>query len=238
MSSNPYLDAYRAQAEHEERSGNRAYLIGDRGQADGYCGSRVRCTECRHRRELCYAYSWAIPNEAALRAIADHGPIVEIGAGGGYWAKLLRDRGVDIVAYDPDPEGGHYGPDGAKGWHDGTRWSEVLLGDHTSVIEHPDRALLLVWPSYDNPWTDKVLDLYEGDTVIYVGEGAGGCTGTSRMHTLLGEPPYCWHGDVDDEECTCSAEPARFTEVRSVAIPQWAGIHDSLRVFKRVGGVS
>lgn len=238
MTSNPYLDAYRAQAAHEAATGGlSSYRIGEPGQAEGYCYRATKCDECRPRREQCYAYSWAIPDEAALTTIAEYGPIVEIGAGGGYWAKQLRDRGVDVIAYDPDPGGGHYSRNDAKGWHDGTRWSEVLLGDHTAVAAHRDRSLLLVWPSYDDPWTDKVLDLYEGDTVIYVGEGSGGCTGTSRMHTLLGDPPYCWHGDVD-EECTCSSEPARFSEVRSVEIPQWAGIHDTLRVFKRVGGAS
>lgn len=237
--SNPYLDAYRAQAAHEEASGNRRYLISDKGQADGYCGQRYgKCTVCRHRRELSYAYSWAIPNEAALRAIALHGPVVEIGAGGGYWAKLLRDRGVDVIAYDPDPAGGGTGLDGQpRGWHDGTRWSEVLLGDHTAVIGHPDRTLLLVWPSYDLPWTDQVLDLYSGDTVIYVGEGSGGCTGTSRMHALLGDEPYCWHSDAE-EPCTCGDDSPLFKQIDEVAIPQWGGIHDRLFVHKRIGGVS
>ena len=39
-------------------------------------------------------YAWAIPDERALRVLAHYGPVVEIGAGKGYWCALLRARGV------------------------------------------------------------------------------------------------------------------------------------------------
>src|ERR1019366_9271626 len=38
-------------------------------------------------------YAYAIPNDAALDRLASLGPIVEVGAGAGYWAHLLRERG-------------------------------------------------------------------------------------------------------------------------------------------------
>ena len=38
--------------------------------------------------------------EAALDAVASRGPLVEIGAGMGQWAQALRERGVDVMAYD------------------------------------------------------------------------------------------------------------------------------------------
>jgi hypothetical protein len=51
-------------------------------------------------------YAWAIPDARALRILAALGPLVEVGCGKGYWARLLRDYGVDVVAYDiaPPPE--------------------------------------------------------------------------------------------------------------------------------------
>jgi hypothetical protein len=52
----------------------------------------------RHR--LVAKYAWAIPNEEALETIAKYGPIVEIGAGNGYWAFLLRSMGVEVKAFD------------------------------------------------------------------------------------------------------------------------------------------
>ncbi len=42
--------------------------------------------------------------------IQAYGPIIEIGAGLGYWGRLLRNRGVDYVGYDVRPS-----PDG-RGW--------------------------------------------------------------------------------------------------------------------------
>ena len=50
--------------------------------------------------ELKHYYSFAIPSQLALEFMKDYSPICEMGAGSGYWAKLLADRGVDIIAYD------------------------------------------------------------------------------------------------------------------------------------------
>src|SRR5712675_189481 len=57
------------------------------------------------RRELASLFSWAVPNAPALEVLAAHAPLVECGAGMGYWAALLRARGVDVLAYDAAPPG-------------------------------------------------------------------------------------------------------------------------------------
>jgi hypothetical protein len=49
---------------------------------------------------LCRKYSWAIPDERALNILGKFAPLIEIGAGSGFWARLLRDRGFDILAFD------------------------------------------------------------------------------------------------------------------------------------------
>ena len=43
-------------------------------------------------------YAFAIPSDEALDALADVSPLVEMGAGTGYWAYLLRKRHVDVQA--------------------------------------------------------------------------------------------------------------------------------------------
>lgn len=179
-------------------------------------------------KEFQRRFSWAIPTETALKTIADRSPrgVVEIGAGGGYWTMLLRARGVDVVAYDLDPTGTY-------GWFSGEPWTEVLEGDHTRVTEHTDRTLFLCWPSLAGEWTHEVLELYRGDTVIYIGEGGGGCTGTDKMHALLGRAE-CWH-DEDESSCAYCATEARFEQVADVYIPQWMGLHDRLTVHAREG---
>ena len=55
------------------------------------------------RDRLVARYSWAIPNDEAIRVLAAHAPLIELAAGTGYWAYLLRARNVDILAFDTYP---------------------------------------------------------------------------------------------------------------------------------------
>lgn len=56
------------------------------------------------RDPACHLMAYAIPSNEALNALADlKMPLVECGAGTGYWASLLREHGVEITAYDIAP---------------------------------------------------------------------------------------------------------------------------------------
>jgi hypothetical protein len=89
-------------------------------------------------------YAWAVPTDEALDAIAKLSPIVEIGAGTGYWAALLSTRGADVIAYDRAP--GHH----ANHYHgDSPLWFDVKAGGDSKAADHPDRTLFLCWPPYD-----------------------------------------------------------------------------------------
>ncbi|MGH7743334.1 MAG: methyltransferase domain-containing protein [Candidatus Dormibacteria bacterium] len=240
MTGIEYFDLYQEMRTHQRDHHNSLWsLLGDQQNPQEHC------TECLlekahtsnpadipERASLRKHYSWAIPNEEALDVIAKHSPhgVVEIGAGGGYWATLLQQRGVDVVAYDPAPENSK--------WHHGT-WTVVHSGDHRVAADHPTRTLLLCWPSYREPWAAKALEYYAGDTVIYIGEGCGGCTGDNRFHALLGNSPHCSHYDDDYNTLPCphdclSKLPPRFEQVENVDIPQWFGLHDGLRVYRRL----
>jgi hypothetical protein len=157
------------------------------------------------RQNLVNQYAWAVPTEEAIRKIASHGPLLEIGAGTGYWANLLRQVGADVLAYDRNPRDSSWGS------------LPVEIGGPEKAGEHPDRTLFLCWPPYDDPFADNCLAAYEeagGHTFIYVGEPQGGCTGDDAFHERLFSS---W-----DE-----------LPQRHVAIPQWPGIHDSLRAYRR-----
>lgn len=172
-------------------------------------GGRRSANDYYIREILTRKYSWAIPNEEALSAVAAGGPVVEVGAGTGYWAALLKARGVDVLAYDKHPvEGGtnHYHPSSRESW------TKILNGDETVAGKHPDRTLFLSWPVYDEPVAYNALMAYKGNRVVYIGEGWGGCTADNKFHTLL------------DRDWKLETE---------VNIPQWDGIHDWLRVFTR-----
>lgn len=134
------------------------------------------------RIKLCSRYAWSIPSPGDIRWISDLAAgrgIVEIGAGAGYWAWQLAQVGVDVAAYDPhapgvDNEFAKHGP-----------YHPVRSGDHTAVALHPDRVLMLCWPSYGEPFAKEALHHYTGDTVIYIGEGEGGCCADDRFHRIL-----------------------------------------------------
>lgn len=145
-------------------------------------------TVLNERRRLAHKYAWAVPNDAALDAIVARSPIVELGAGTGYWAALLQERGCDVLAFDPIPD---------------STYTTVHTGNHLLAAAHPDRTLFLCWPTFGESWSSDALRLYDGHCVIYVGEWRG-CTGDALLHDMLEtwelvqciELP-CWPGVSD-----------------------------------------
>jgi hypothetical protein len=138
-----------------------------------------RCLVDRH--SLCGMYSWAIPSPGDIAWISerlDGKGIVEPGAGSGYWAWQLVQAGVDIVAYEP------VAPEDNK-FVTGPQWHPVLPDDHGVTAQHPDRSLLLCWPSYSEPWAAWSLAAYKGDQLFYIGEGPGGCCADEEFFSLL-----------------------------------------------------
>lgn len=162
------------------------------------------------RRELASRFSWAAPTEAALALSGRHGPILEVGAGTGYWAALLRDRGVDIHPTDAEPPGA-----GGNRYHTAEKtWLDVERADAvTAVRARPHHTLLMCWPPPDDDSAGyAALRAYTGDTVLYAGGGADGPTGTARLHREL---ELNW--SVTDE----------------LALPSWPGIPDRFTVWRR-----
>jgi hypothetical protein len=160
------------------------------------------------RRELAAAYSWSIPDEPALAELVALGPLVEAGAGTGYWAALIGARGGDVVAYDVAPPGGPV----PNAHHPGRRtWAEVGTGDSvTAVREHPDRTLFLCWPPYDDEAGYLAVRAYRGELLAYVGDGVA--TGTPRLHREL---------------------ELNWTPDSTIGLPTWPGVADRLVVFRR-----
>ena len=124
------------------------------------------------RRELVELFAWAIPSEPALDALGRYAPLVEVGAGTGYWLALLRARGVDAVGSDLYPPG------------TATAWTAVEQASAAAAARvHPDRTLVLCWPPYDDDAASyAALRAYRGNIVVHAGEGA---TGSVRFHREL-----------------------------------------------------
>ena len=140
---------------------------------------------------LQHAIGYATPSDEALATLAEHAPLVEVGAGTGYWSAVLQQRGVDIVAFDSEPPSAdmsnHF-------FYDFSFTNVEKASGAALFIERPElatRTLVLVWPNnpdhVDNPevvgtqdrdaafpiWDAACLEAYMaagGTKVIYVGE--------------------------------------------------------------------
>ena len=190
---------------------------------------------------MTHTAGFAVPNQAAIDIISALGPIIEVGAGTGYWAALLRHAGVDIVAFDEHPPALS-----SVGMAIGNRFfnrqfSEVLQADSVSLFqqssvpvrEHTHRALLMIFP--ENPihvadgeyesWDARCVEAYHaagGQTVIYVGD--------RPETTLAGGPFKC--GETSSEELH-QLLAAKFVLSDQVKLPNWPYVSADVTVWKR-----
>lgn len=187
------------------------------------------------RDGLVRRYSFAVPDESALEAIRRLSPrgVVELGAGTGYWARLLADRGVDVFAVDVAPA-----PSPQNTWFAGTpAWWDVEVGDESRVDDHGTRTLLMVWPTRNESWPADATVRFAaagGQCLVRVGEGPGGRTGDDQFHSLVGDLDRCWSCayEVTAAACVCGVIPL-FECVETMELPRWQGFQDDLRIYRR-----
>lgn len=220
MIDNPYWDICEP---HAEPSGERW----EGPQVAGFFVSRRRLKDdpnfaermafWEKRRELTSLYSWSIPDPPSVKFVVEmsRGKLLDPIAGTGYWTYLLAQSGVDCAAYDSAP------PTSSTEdnmWHrHASAFMAVLRADAVAAVAaltfvDSSPTLFLSWPPYESPLAYEILKAYRGDRVIYIGEGAGGCTADDDFHELL------------DKE---------WTEVDFHLIAQWGGIHDRIWVYDR-----
>ena len=211
--ANPYLDEYIAAIGEDYDWRNPNWWERDRSRKrDDFSEDAVKADAERmikrfgKFRNLRKVYAYAVPCDEALDAIATLSQIVEIGAGTGYWARLLSERGADVTCYDTFEshfDGGMHG-----------LYFEVRKGgpEKLRLKSNAGRTLFLCWPPYGDSMANKCLANYRGDTLVYVGEGEGGCTADGKFHEAL----Y-----------------ADWTEGRCITIPQWDLIHDYCWIYRR-----
>jgi hypothetical protein len=157
------------------------------------------------RQELVIKYSWAIPNNNAIQEITKYSPLVEIGAGTGYWGYLINKSGGKILCFDKYVNENPYGHQiQYLPVHNGAE--EVLEKLHHSI------NLFLCWPPYDNDMAINSLLSFKGKYLIYIGESYNGCTASDKFFEELDK---------------------YWVIIHDILIPQWDGLHDYLYIYKR-----
>lgn len=160
---NPYFDEIKKLKEKYGTSFN---------EDDGFLPSMENFTTVfPKRKKLVKKYSWAIPDDAAIYTILKHSDsLVEIGAGNGYWAYLLKQKGGIVHCYDQYPS--------IKTWH------PVKYGTELNVLDHLNSTLFLCWAPYNDSTATNTLKLYNGDKLVVIGE-SGGCTADDEFFEIL-----------------------------------------------------
>lgn len=183
-------------------------------------------------------YSWAVPNDEALRIIRKWSPrgVVEMGAGTGYWSHLLSETGLDVYPFDrhpthekaPNPQhmigGGMNERTGNENaWINPPSFCQVHAGGAETLAAYSQQTLLLCWPPAEAErgvetqvrfFAWECLRKYRGDALIFVGEEENSQVATAGDR-FFGHLRSNW-----------SCEEA-------VSIPQWPCSRDRLSVWLR-----
>lgn len=169
-----------------------------------------------HRNDFVTEYSFTIPYYDILAKVASYSPIVEIGAGSGYWARCLSRIGAHVTAYDSVPPGEQSPWEWYRGnpWFDDS-WYSILAGDESAAAHHPESTLFMAWPVPMNPMAYNALLNYKnagGKTIIYMGDPHPASSGDEYFYSLL----------------------YRHKEVETVDLYSWPGIKEKLLIYSLV----
>lgn len=208
-----------------------AYNLGEmpRKQVEELLNTNKTPNDFRDRRAFTTNFGWSLPCKEAVDVIKKYArqPLYDVLAGTGYWAKILRKAGINVVASDIHKitNKNHYHQSkentGAK------KISHIIKPEKEKIIRrnalkvgyHLNKGRLkgdifLSWPPYEEPFATDLLEMIAvGTRVFYIGEGMGGCTGDAGFHQYL-----------------CS----NFKMLHSEELPQWTGIHDDLTVYEKI----
>ena len=148
---NPYWDALMNNVPHDGRYRHfmdedlytpSSHYFPDMGNA----GEKI----IAYRDDMVRDYSWAIPSPRTVdwlgQCLAGRS-VVEIGAGTGYWAWMLSQKGIQVTAYDIAP------PDAKPNWFHSDHESEERLYTQELVDQYVDSwgSLLSLGEAFDPP---------------------------------------------------------------------------------------
>ena len=118
--------------------------------------------EVKQRDEIQRLYGWPIITTESVERIAafiGDDQAIDFGAGGGYLASLLSERGIDTVAIDNFSWG-------QPAW----AWHLVINGNLEDLRNTSDRVLILSWPPRETGMATKALHAWGGSRLVYIGE--------------------------------------------------------------------
>lgn len=177
--------------------------------------------ERKYHHYLSYHYACSVPTEQALSFLKALGPVVEVGAGTGYWSALLRARGTDVTAYDNWS---------SPGYAHRSTWTDVITGDATMTAKHPDHTLLLSWPSLSGAASEALIN-FKGQRLVYVGE----LTHSNYRHSSPAiAPKETWYCDIMGDPLFFDMLKRDWNLLARIDTPQLQlAVNDAMYYFER-----
>ena len=118
-------------------------------------------------------YGWVIPTEEMIELIRPYSPIYSVGASTGYLEWVLKNEDIEIRAFGTEPMGklNQTHKDGPP-----AEWYSIVEKCEPLWEIPRKQTLMLSWPP-NGDMAHKYLELYKGNTVIYLGgkPHIGGC---------------------------------------------------------------
>ncbi len=167
QSDNPYLDEFNKLPLSYHRNDEALIHYGEKYRESLY-------GEVRNR--LVTKYSWAVPTETAIDAITKfvgEDALIDFGAGSGYWASLIANKKINIIAVD--------------NWIDGKPdlWYDVQTGSYEYLKFAGDRVLFMCWIPQHTDMGLTALKTWNGDKFIMVGESPARGNANSEFFEYL-----------------------------------------------------
>jgi hypothetical protein len=182
VSSNPYWDIVEPLVnEHDGRH------VVNGGRVEG----SARLAFAQMLLQATYAY--AIPAPQTIEWIADFCdglPIVELGAGRGYWAAQLAHAGMTVDGYDSEPPDTATNASFPEVVGQADVWHPVAdLAEFATRARPAEYVLFLCWPpGWGDTMSSDALTAFEeagGERLVYIGEPRGGKTGDDAFFDSL-----------------------------------------------------
>lgn len=163
---------------------------------------------------LCHLYAYATPTTKALDVIKKYSPLIEIGAGTGYWSSLLKLNGVDIQPYDIVPPSSSSSTTTTSNEFHGKvpTFTNVSIGGAEMLTnDNRNKSLFLCYPPPLSAMASECLQYFRGKFIIYVGE---------------------WQGNTADLKFEEELQ-SQFNLVMIVKLPNWSNTYYNLSVWER-----
>ncbi len=166
------------------------------------------------RKRFLAACGWSTPCHEAVELIACHSrKIVEVGAGNGAWAMLLKNAGVDIKPTDIAKEAKAWGRDFDKDAY--RQWApcEDLAAERAFRKYQHHHDVLISWPPRGTTYPFTIASHMKSGRLLFF-------IGTDR-YSVMANSAFFAQLETD------------FEKLDELVLPHWHGTADTLTVWRK-----